>query len=405
LVLIPCATFLLRRSRSLLALGSALWVLSLVAIWGLLHWFARQPYILPSELIHRPLEKSMLASLLQVPACAILDTCLLIVPACLLFLPAWRRAPKKVYVWIVVLMVLFIAGDVRFNHYDPNTNTISPFFLITFYRYQTPENLLNSMMMPLKGPPPVSVPTWVQWVLTLLSFLGAFSVFAAVLRRRERPEGDKGSDRTLPWNDLLVLTVPILVAYMVLLLPRGVWLLPPDRYLLGFFPFAIVLLLRLYAQEYGARLPRFAVACLLVVGSYSVLTTHDAFSTYRGNLRAIDQLRASGIPAEEIDGGWEYNFDTETVRAGQVSAPGSQLPGGTILVGRREVRRGSCGQLMPLTTPDVHAVYALAWPGSACQQVAGFAPVYYDTWLPPFRREILVVRAQREQWIPAKTTP
>jgi hypothetical protein len=286
--------------------------------------------------------------------------------------------------------------QVWFHHRRPEANVLAPFFLIVGIYPQTVDNTFLNVMMPLKGDPPNPLTNAVQIGMTLLAFLAIGTALVGILGRIPVSRNAQETRNTLPWRSLLVLTVPLLLAYMVLLYPRGLSMVPPDRYVLGFLPFATILLLRL---RFGQSRPQFgwlALASLGVVAFYSITTNHDAFATFRASWRAIAEVQAAGVSREAIDGGFEYNADTQVLDAGIIGAP----PPGT-----HTAERGPCGALFPLFTPAAQPKYALAWPSSPCPRVTRFAPVSYSTWLPPFRRDILIVEAQPKQWIPIPNTP
>jgi hypothetical protein len=396
-LIVPGAVYLLRKQRSLVIVGAVLVVFSFAFAGGLLHWFNHQPYILPQEIISMPFGQAMVTRGLSIFAYAVMDSGLLIFPAFLLLWRAW----KKPSAWSIAGFVIS-AAVFAFCHYAYNkhhvTHLLAPFFLLR-YEFQTPENTFNSMLMPPKGVPPVLLPLWPRLIFTALSCAAIGTLVLAALRAFRLPQRTSKDER-LPWRDLLALTVPTLAAYMVLQLPRGFMLLTLDRYLLGFFPLGIILLLRFSNRYFDPQIPRIAYAALAVLGAYSILTLHDAFATFRGNIAVIQQMRTAGIPRQRIDGGWEYNLETEVLAKGYTDAGGMTRPGGKIFQPRNSAPKGPCGEFSPLSSPSVHAEYAISWPDSPCTRVTSFAPVPYTTWLPPFHRQLYVVKAPPNQWIP-----
>ena len=59
----------------------------------------------------------------------------------------------------------------------------------------------------------------------------------------------------------------------------------------------------LYQQRVAPRLPAAAFAVITIYAAYGVASMHDFFVMYRARFDAIQQLRASGIPAISIDVG------------------------------------------------------------------------------------------------------
>ncbi|HLI64654.1 MAG TPA: hypothetical protein VKV05_14765, partial [Terriglobales bacterium] len=308
-VLVPCTLYILRRKRSLVLFGAGLLVLSAIFIALVLHWFNRQPYIPSQSILPEHFSRQMLPRAFFVVAYAILDSGILIFPACLLLLPAWKKVNARTLTYVAGIFLLFtIAHLIYYRNPEHEVRLLAPFFLITFYD-QAVENTFNSMILPPKGTPPVGLSLGAKILLTSLSLVAATSFLSAWFLRKELPPHEESV--RLTWKRLLILTVPLLVSLLLLLLPRGVQMIPPDRYLLSFFPFALILLARYRSRRFGQGIPRLAVAALAAMALYSVATIHDLFAVFRANLTVIQELEASGVPRENIDGGWEYNYETQ----------------------------------------------------------------------------------------------
>lgn len=143
------------------------------------------------------------------------------------------------------------------------------------------------------------------------------------------------------------------------------------------------------------RVPRYAVAALVLVAGYSVTTLHDAFATYRANLALIDAVRATGVPRTSIGGGLEYNMETEILAEGYVPMFGIRLPDGSTSPDRGSVvQNGPCEDYFLLYSPVVHPLYSFSYEGSGCERAAEFAPLRFRTWLPPYNRMLEVIRPE-----------
>jgi len=200
------------------------------------------------------------------------------------------------------------------------------------------------------------------------------------------------AEEVLPWPSLVVLTVPFGLAYLAFLMPRALFIFTVDRYLLFFIPVVLLLLVRLYQSRVGPQLPALCVFLVALLGLYSVTTLHDFYATYRANLAAVEEVRASGVPRTAISGGLEYDFTTELLAGPFIHAGGIRLPDGGIDPGPRFSSAGPCSQVNLELMPVVHPVYVTAYSTSRCDKATAFAPVRYSTWLPPFRREVDIVR-------------
>ena len=87
-----------------------------------------------------------------------------------------------------------------------------------------------------------------------------------------------------------------------------------DRYLLPLFPIAIVFLGANYQTIPKKTTQYFAYGFLGLLTWFSVCATHDYLSWNRVRWNALNELVASGIPKNQIQGGVEYvtwNFFSE----------------------------------------------------------------------------------------------
>jgi hypothetical protein len=387
LVMLPCAVYLLRERRWMIALGSALWLFSIAYVSLLLRWFSRQPYILPQSLIPHPLKLWMLIRGPMVLIYGLLDCFVLIFPAFLLLARSWKSSSIRAKLAVFCFALLFAIINHRYARHQ-DIQQLSPFYLITFY-LQSAENTFNSMAMSPKGLPPAGLALGARLLFTLMAFFAAAScVLAWAVGQKQQP---RPSSERLPMRELLILVLPVLTIYGLMILPRGVLWIPPDRYLLGCFPFGLIILGRYCMRHFGSEVPWYAWGAVFVMGAYSVATVHDIFSTLHANLRAIDELRAKGITRQAIDGGFEYNADTQILDHGYTEASGTTRPGGRIHLTDGNTKHGPCAMIVPTYTPDVHPIYAVAWPDTVCRPVPGFAPVTYTAYLPPFRRQLHIV--------------
>ena len=87
-----------------------------------------------------------------------------------------------------------------------------------------------------------------------------------------------------------------------------------------------IVLLGVDAVPPGVTRSPVLVACLVATGLVSVTLTHEYLSWNGARDRAVRSLVARGVPAAEIDGGFEQNgplhFEAFLKRTGQVIVPG-----------------------------------------------------------------------------------
>lgn len=394
LVMVPSTLWLLRRRQRVLVAGAIACAVGLILMGAALRWFSHQPYVLPERLLPGPLRMRSLSIALHAITRIGLDLVLLTFPAASAYLACIRGLNRKRAAYAIILAagwLLVAYGPARTQH------LLAPFLLFPPHGYQTAENTFISFMMPIMGPSPSQLALWFRLLLTALAAVGAFALLAGMLRTRTLAASDPAADRQLPWPQLLVLVVPFSLAYLLLLMPRAIFIFTVDRYLLPLLPFAVLLQLRFFERLEGRGVTSLTALPLVVFGLYSVLTLHDTFAIYRADMAGVDELRAAGIPRNSINGGFEYNALSQVLADGYAHAAGIRLPSGSILQPSPTGLHGDCVPPATDMTPAVHARYGLAYDGAPCPRVAGFAPVRFRTWLPPFTRTAYVVQTTSTQ--------
>jgi hypothetical protein len=389
LVMVPCALWILRRRRQVLFAGAAAWVAGLGILAAVMHWFHRQPYILPEHFFYPGMtaRKLVHTALLLAPRVA-LDLMLLTAPVAWIFLGRIRFRPR-VLAWLAVTGVALVAYVVLSRHHIPG-GSLAPFLLLPT-SLQTAETTFLSYNLPILGPTPSHLTRGVRLAMTAVCFAGVLGLVGTLLSHagKRAPQTRPG----LAGRDLRFLTLPFCLAYFILLLPRATYFFSLDRYLILLLPFTILGLLYRYEAVAGRRtvgvlgwLP------LLAMGIYSTGILHDTFAIYRANLAGVNEVEASGLPRTAVNGGLEYNYWTQLLHTDHVYAGGILLPNGTILEAPPPVPYGPCSQVGIQVTPAVHPVYGVAYPSGYCQTVPGFAPIHFNTWFPPFHRTAVIIR-------------
>src|SRR5260370_20898855 len=129
-------------------------------------------------------------------------------------------------------------------------------------------------------------------------------------------------------QDLLWLLGPFSLSYILMLLPRGLYALLYDRYLLGLMPLATIFLIRLYQQVTGDNLPAISFLMLGAFGFFSIAGTHDWFAANRARIVAVEEIRATGVPKTAIQGAFEYNGWTQIEPTGSLNEERIEDPAG-----------------------------------------------------------------------------
>lgn len=390
LVMVPCTVWLLRRTRVAVIAGLLSASIGAIFVVIALHWLDRQPYSVPEHLARGHLDTAAFGRLIAVLVRLSLDMVLFMLPVALAFLPVLKRASRRALIITAALLGLLTLPLLALHAHHMMHTWTAPFLLFTYVHPQSMENTFTSTTMPIKGLPPFPLSDGLRFGISAVVLIGVCALLVCLFDRSSWRTQRETTAADLPLRDLLVITVPFLLVYCALLLPRGVFLVIFDRYYMLILPLVLLLLLRFYQRRVGARLPVACTGLLLIMAAYSILTLHDFFATYRAALDVCNQLRSAGVPRVNIDGGWEYNHYTQLLAGGFVYQPGARMPDGRILPELDSVQT-VCSMEAHEQTPDVHPLYAIAYPTSPCAPVKGFAPVHFTTWLPPHRREAIVV--------------
>ena len=399
LVMFPCTVWLLRRRPHVLLVGAALYAFSLGAIYSSLHWFLNQPHseheplLVPftglHQLLHLAVELLSLA----------LSFTLLLLPFLVAFLPAVPLRTRRVKAILAIGGALIVAvfSCLILLQPDAAVGLIAPFK----GNVVTPFGILGSF--PIKGRTPTVLPLLLRFLLTL-AVLATLPSFFAWLLNSSRPapvaQLKPGVSQPLPWSSLLVLLGPLVLAYLALLVPRGLSGDLFDRYLLLLLPIGVIFLLRLFQDRVQPALPAATTVLVALFGLYAIAGTHDAFSMYRARQGAIDQLHAAAIPDTSIDAGFEHNGATQIDQAGFIDGPHSDEPADWHA--SHTAIPQACQTDHGWLTPAVVPAYTLSWDPNACGGPTRFAPVSWRNWLSGFRNEsIYIIHTTK----PAQTIP
>ncbi len=174
--------------------------------------------------------------------------------------------------------------------------------------------------------------------------------------------------------------------------------------MLGLFPAAIVVLLRLYQEHVSARLPRISVVMLAVFAVYSIAGTHDFFAESRAQVRALQMVENSGVPRKSIQTGFADDGWVQIENGGHINESRIQVPAGAYnpnpLGSVPDECRNGFTKFAPIITPK----YFILFPWfkndpyplpSWCFVTANYPPLHYTTWLPPFHRTVYVQKLNK----------
>ena len=77
-----------------------------------------------------------------------------------------------------------------------------------------------------------------------------------------------------------------------------------------------LILVRVYRQTIGERLPRLCSVVGVIYAAYAVATMHDLFAFDRARVDAAKRDIAKGLPRTAIEGGFEYDGWTQLEQNG-----------------------------------------------------------------------------------------
>jgi hypothetical protein len=389
LVMVPSTAWLLRRRRGALLMGAILWSMSMVAIFLSMHWFKRQPYTIPTQLVGAAVDRQALHLFENAFLRSFLSILLFCLPVLVAFLPRVFALPRRfqIFFWgsIAANAGLLLAGQRkhRLNEWllPWLGNTISTRGLVEF------GEVLGLRPVVLHGP--------MRLLLTMLVAAAALACMACILARPRVRIVAADQAFQLSWREIALLLGPFTLAYVVLLAPSAAFYVIFDRYLLPLVPILLIVLLRYYQEYVPYRLPAISVVLMVIFAGFGVAGTHDLFAMDQARLAAADELRSTGVPRTAIQAGFEYDGWTQLDAWGYLNDPRIERPAGAYHPMEQQTPLDGCQYGFERLTPAVDAEYVLAYDGTSCFQPSPFPPVAYRTWLPPYSQRIHVLQVHK----------
>lgn len=378
-----------RRSRSTVFLVAVCWVGSIAGAMYFSHWFKAQPYTVALSIIST--ERVGVRTIAANLAGLALEFLVLFIPMMALYLPAMKRLSRPLRAAIisgsVVLAVAFVVGpnvaaqlpDIPFGYFDGN--------IITKFGVLGPD-------VEVLGAKPLTLTPFLQ-VVVLAAALMLFAVCALALwRQRPQPPFNirrlaEYLDRMGPAASVQNLCVLFTLPYLVAVTSRAVVGQGIDRYLLPLL--MIVGLIVLFQRPAGLRFAT-RTACVLTAlfAGYGVATTHDYFACSRARLQAARNLESAHIPRVQITAGLEYDGWTEITHRGFIND--SRITNPPDAYQPQTGRSYTIGTpyWFWAFTPSISPLYCITLSPNPHLVDSVYAPVSYTTWLPPFRRKVLI---------------
>ncbi len=386
--MVPCTFRLLRKwSFSWVKAGFA-WFSSLACIIGCIAWFQRQPLIqreTPIDfLLHHDPVKDVVKGILF----AVLSIAMVLFPILMAFL-----TPK-----------LLRVGRFRWNLLIILAASVAVTLFVAFYLHAIGHSVLG-WLAPWAGstltargvfdfrdigerPTVLTGPVRALASLAVLSATASFVVCA--FSRRQRSNFEEPGGMRIPTNrQLLILLGPFAAAYAAALMPRAADGGLIQRYTLPLVFTGLIWVIKIYQERVSASgLPFICVPCIAVFAFFSVAATHDFYVAERARLKAIDELLLSRIPPTTFYGGLDYDSWTQASVWGYVATPETNLPPGAKFPAAESY--GQCVAWYSDFTPVIKAKFYVSYDDQVCGGPSRFAPVRYNTWLPPYSAFIYI---------------
>jgi hypothetical protein len=397
LVMVPCTLWLLRKRKQVLPAGIAACAAGYAIVLYALYWFSKQPFsvalpIRPTGLhtIHMDTRlRNELPNILLRPA---LEIPMLMLPVLLMFLPAMRRSSRLAKAGMVGSSIFLFAIGLHMLRQAGTLSALLVPFVVRIGSILSWHGMFTVWpMMRILNPvwPDIGLPKSFRIMVALATIVGILCLQAS-FSLRKRTQSTVTVTTPLQWRSLAVLVVPFLLAYTVALAPTGLVDGTLDRYLLPLVAIGMVLVVRHYQETVRTRLPIATFLLVFLIAGITVPALHDLFSMYRATLAAANEMRAAGVPRDQIDAGLEYNGWTQITEAGFIPSDGVRLPPG--VSADRTITDNLCPITIPNWLPKIKPQYSLSFQQHDCGGQADFAPVIWHRWLGLHRLPIYIVK-------------
>jgi hypothetical protein len=386
LLMVPCCAWLLRRRRGVIPATIILWLVGAVSIKLMLGWFLKQPYALPEKLFFgATFSMHSIKRLVSQVVRSALTTLLFCLPVLATGVAAvWRRPRPRLRIGGGLVLLALLWAALRLMNQTPRIDPPWLGNIVTANGIMQGGALFGSNRA---LPEPWAVILLFLFALCLLAFAEMlWSYRTAPPPGKSQPSFPEPQARS--WHAMAILLLPVALSYALLLVPRAMFLILFDRYLLIFIAIALLFALRWHQERVSARLPAIAVAVLVLFALIAITSTHDLFAMSRAEVRLANALRQAGVPRSAIDGGFDFDAITQVDQWGYLNEWRIANPPGAYHPLPPPI--GSCAPWYETFVPAVHPQYELAADPTLCLGPGGFAPVSYHTWLPLATRQLYI---------------
>jgi hypothetical protein len=321
---------------------------------------------------------------------------LIILPLAVAWLPAARELRGRTWLRIGGVLGVFVAFELLAKAMGRMDTWLMPWLM-----YLLPEQ--SSLLPGMFGTPP-EVTLWIRFAISL--FVVAVAAIALERELDRKPSELTHQNEPLTaarvgtsWHEIGWLLGPYSLSYVLLVMPRGAFDLIQDRYMVGLVPSILVVLLKLYQERVGPRLPAVSIAMLVLFAAYSIAGTHDFYAESRAEVHAIHMVEDSGVSRKAIQSGFSSDGWIQIENGGHINEPRIKVPPGAYSPESFPRIPKRCQDGFTHFAPVIDPKYFILFPWfknppeplpSWCFVRASFPPVLYTTWLPPFHQSTYV---------------
>jgi len=385
LVMVPSTAWVLRRRAGVKRTACLLWIGSVLSVLACMRWFERQPYALPEKIAQGPVTGTMLGHMLAELLKVLLCLALVTFPILAAWIPILRSLNRSALTRIACILVAMGAASIVLGNRGSLEHRIMPWLghvIGTLSIFSSTGEMLGSRPVTLTLPMRVG--------LSLVVMAAMLTLVEQMLAKPRRRNGSRAASL----HEALWILGPFAISYVVFLLPRALYSVVYDRYLLGLMPLAVIMLLLVHQRWVAEQLPAVTVAALSLFALYAIAGTHDWFALNRARAAGVAQIHASGVPATSIQGGFDYDGWTQIEAAGYINDVRLRTPANSYHVNLSPLQLSEqCRLNFAEYTPAIHPKYFVVFEPMTCLAPSKYPPVTYRTWLPPFQRMIYIQQA------------
>jgi 4-amino-4-deoxy-L-arabinose transferase-like glycosyltransferase len=378
LSVIPVIGWIRRADRRIAASAALLFIASAAAVAGCLIWLSRQPYLEGNRLPNGIGEMLAVFRHLQIFTSLIRTGLLFLLPVLMVFFAGWWKRWPSGIAWAcagVAALLGFaplVFGDQNFPFGDIVTAT----------------GILQEGVDAIGTKAVILAPG----TLAFLSFMTLAACAAGIVAL---VHGRSGADAKVERSravQMLLMSAPFHLGYLLVLLYRAHFARTFDRYLLPLLPAAALMLLWLYQQRIRDRVPLGAWLAAAAFGLFGVATTHDYIAAARARLAAASALTSAGVPRTSITAGLEYDGWTQIENGGYLNSPFIRSPANAYKTRADDnFPPGLWYDLWPIT-PSITPEYFVVYSRQPMLVDTGFPPITYRAWLPFSIRSVFIQR-------------